>query len=168
MTSDRDYVFRPFRTVWFSMALTDASAVLVALANAAMFLDQRQRAHTYRYETSAECLTYYGQCVQQVTRRLGDVRENLSEGVITAILGLICHDVGVPLLQRDRPMLTEWTAVCGHARSLEHAYPWSRSHLRTKRWIQRSRCQRDIVCWMVLSSCTLRTRTWADLVGLML
>ncbi|PYH92267.1 hypothetical protein BO71DRAFT_432080 [Aspergillus ellipticus CBS 707.79] len=36
VTGDTDYVFRPLRTVWFSMALTDASAVLVALANAAM------------------------------------------------------------------------------------------------------------------------------------
>ncbi|RAK98548.1 uncharacterized protein BO80DRAFT_427346 [Aspergillus ibericus CBS 121593] len=100
MTSDRDYVFRPFRTVWFTMALTDASAVLVALANAAMFLDQKLRAQMYRYETSAECLTYYGQCVQQVTRRLGDARENLSEGVITTILGLMCHDLYVGMLDR--------------------------------------------------------------------
>ncbi|PWY75206.1 hypothetical protein BO94DRAFT_538533 [Aspergillus sclerotioniger CBS 115572] len=110
MTSDRDYVFRPFRAVWFSMALTDASAVLVALANAAMFLDQKQRVQAYRYETSAECLTYYGQCVQQVTRRLGDVRENLSEGIITTILGLICHDLYVGMLDR-------WnTHICGLGR----------------------------------------------------
>ncbi|GKZ36305.1 hypothetical protein AbraIFM66950_007339, partial [Aspergillus brasiliensis] len=100
MTTDRDYVFRPFRTVWFSMALTDPTAILVALANAAMFLDQRLRAQTYQYETSAECLSYYGQCVQQVTHRLGDARESLSQGVITAILGLTCHDLYVGTLDR--------------------------------------------------------------------
>ncbi|PYI04693.1 hypothetical protein BO78DRAFT_347280, partial [Aspergillus sclerotiicarbonarius CBS 121057] len=110
MTSDRDYVFRPFRTVWFTMALTDTSAVLVALANAAMFLDQKLRAQTYRYETSTECLTYYGQCVQQVTRRLGDARENLGEGVITTILGLVCHDLYTGMLDR-------WnTDICGLGR----------------------------------------------------
>ncbi|OJJ67537.1 hypothetical protein ASPBRDRAFT_58647 [Aspergillus brasiliensis CBS 101740] len=50
MTTDRDYVFRPFRTVWFSMALTDPTAILVALANAAMFLDQRLRAQAYQLD----------------------------------------------------------------------------------------------------------------------
>ncbi|PYH70890.1 uncharacterized protein BO88DRAFT_257087 [Aspergillus vadensis CBS 113365] len=100
MTTDRDYVFRPFRTVWFSMALTDTTAVLVALANAAMFLDQRLRAQSYRYETSAECLSYYGQCVRQVTHRLANTHERLSQGVITAILGLTCHDLYVGTLDR--------------------------------------------------------------------
>ncbi|GLA66584.1 hypothetical protein AtubIFM55763_006524 [Aspergillus tubingensis] len=56
MTTDRDYVFRPFRTVWFSMALTDATAVLVALANAAMFLDQRLRAQTYRLDVAGSVM----------------------------------------------------------------------------------------------------------------
>ncbi|KAI2817573.1 transcriptional regulator family: Fungal Specific TF [Aspergillus niger] len=100
MTTDRDYVFRPFRTVWFSMALTDATAILVALANAAMFLDQRLRAQGYQYETSTECLSYYGQCVRQVTHRLADTRESISQGVITAILGLTCHDLYVGTLDR--------------------------------------------------------------------
>ncbi|PYH85714.1 hypothetical protein BO82DRAFT_429211 [Aspergillus uvarum CBS 121591] len=100
MTSDKDYVFRPFRSVWFSMALTDPSAIFVALANAAMFCDQRVRAQEFRYETSSECLAYYGRCVRQVRARLGSVKESLSEGVITAILGLICHDLYVGMGDR--------------------------------------------------------------------
>ncbi|PYH49691.1 uncharacterized protein BP01DRAFT_419836 [Aspergillus saccharolyticus JOP 1030-1] len=100
MTSDKDYVFRPFRSVWFSMALTDPSATFVALANAAMFLDQRLRAQEFSYETSSECLAYYGRCVQQVRGRLGNVKESLGEGVITAILGLICHDLYVGMCDR--------------------------------------------------------------------
>ncbi|RAK73253.1 uncharacterized protein BO72DRAFT_437892 [Aspergillus fijiensis CBS 313.89] len=100
MTSDKDYVFRPFRSVWFSMALTDPSAIFVALANAAMFFDQRVRAQEFKYEKSSECLAYYGRCVQQVRARLGSVKESLSEGVITAILGLICHDLYVGMGDR--------------------------------------------------------------------
>ncbi|RAH51984.1 hypothetical protein BO85DRAFT_464251 [Aspergillus piperis CBS 112811] len=56
MTTDRDYVFRPFRTVWFSLALTDTTAVLVALANAAMFLDQRLRAQMYRLDVAGSVM----------------------------------------------------------------------------------------------------------------
>lgn len=104
------------------MALTDATAVLVALANAAMFLDQRLRAQTYRYETSAECLSYYGQCVRQVTHRLADTHESLSQGVITAILGLTCHDVCQPPHFINGYLLTQQIALCWHARSLENSY----------------------------------------------
>ncbi|RAL12969.1 uncharacterized protein BO97DRAFT_442815 [Aspergillus homomorphus CBS 101889] len=115
MTSDRDYVFRPFRSVWFSMALTDPSAIFVALANAAMFFDQRTREREFRYETSAECLAYYGQCVQQVRGRLQDVNESLSEGVITAILGLICHDLrgGYHGLNANVTLFAFWLDVVG-------------------------------------------------------
>ncbi|OJK01441.1 hypothetical protein ASPACDRAFT_41702 [Aspergillus aculeatus ATCC 16872] len=106
MTSDKDYVFRPFRSVWFSMALTDPSAIFVALANAAMFFDQRVRAQEFKYETSSACLAYYGRCVQQVRARLGSVKESLSEGVITAVLGLICHDLYVGMGDRWNTQFT--------------------------------------------------------------
>jgi hypothetical protein len=93
VNNDADYVYRPFRTVWFSMAMSDASAFHLSLANAAMFLDQRIHAHSFSYDKSIECLKYYGQCVNQISRRLESFDDSVSEGVITTVLGLICHDV---------------------------------------------------------------------------
>lgn len=75
------------------MALQDESAFLLCKANAAMFLEETRYPHTFRYEKCQETLTYYGQCVRQVTDRLSDPIENTGMGVIICILGLICHDV---------------------------------------------------------------------------
>ncbi|KAH8430860.1 uncharacterized protein LDX57_008524 [Aspergillus melleus] len=105
MSADSDYVFRPFRAIWFSMAMTDASAFLVSLANAAMFLDQIHQRKAYQYEKSVECLTFYGKCVKEVTRRLENSNDRVSAGVITTILGLICHELYVGTLARSRAHL---------------------------------------------------------------
>lgn len=75
------------------MALTDKSAFILCKANAAMFLEETQHPDTFCYKTCRETLTYYGQCVRQVTERLSNAQERISEGIITCILGLICHDV---------------------------------------------------------------------------
>jgi hypothetical protein len=75
------------------MALCDPSAFMLSMANAAMFLDEARNPDTFRYENSSEALRYYGQCVEQVTTRLSDPADCTSVGVITTILGLICHDV---------------------------------------------------------------------------
>jgi hypothetical protein len=75
------------------MALVDQSAFKLSMANASMFLAQRKDPDGFRYETCSESLTYFGQCLSLVTKRLEDPKDRLSEGVITTILGLICHDV---------------------------------------------------------------------------
>jgi len=91
--AEADYHYRPFRTVWFTMSLHDHSAFRLAMANAAMFLAEKHRPQTFRYEDCHEALKYYGQCVRQITDRLADPVDSTSEGVVTTILGLICHDV---------------------------------------------------------------------------
>lgn len=90
---DADYVYRPFRRIWLTMSLTDPAAFHLTLANAAMFLDQHTHTSDFKYEKSTECLTYYGKCVRQITERLGSIDDSVSEGVITTVLGLLCHDV---------------------------------------------------------------------------
>ncbi|KAH8691439.1 hypothetical protein BGW36DRAFT_52943 [Talaromyces proteolyticus] len=103
MNSESDYVYRPFRTVWFSMALTDAGAFKLAMANASMFLAQSKDPEKFRYENCSETLEYYGQCLRLVIKQLEDPDDCLGEGVINAILGLICHDLYVGTWDR-------WTA----------------------------------------------------------
>lgn len=94
--ADADYSYRPFRKIWFSMALRDGSAFTLCLANASMFREEARHPASFRYEACEEALTYYGCCVRQVTERLSDPTDCTSEGVITTILGLICHDVCPP------------------------------------------------------------------------
>ncbi|KAJ5573435.1 uncharacterized protein N7459_007862 [Penicillium hispanicum] len=63
MHAEADYRYRPFRSIWFSMALCDPSAFKLSMANAAMFLDEAHNPETFRYERSQEALKYYGQCL---------------------------------------------------------------------------------------------------------
>ncbi|KAJ5223883.1 hypothetical protein N7468_008425 [Penicillium chermesinum] len=100
MQSEADYRYRPFRGIWFEMALRDGSAFKLSMANAAMFLDEAHHPTTFKYERSAEALAYYGESVRQVTRRLADPIDRASEGLMTAVLGLICHDLYVGTLDR--------------------------------------------------------------------
>lgn len=77
------------------MALFDASAFKLSMANAAMFLDEINHPTTFQYERCREALVYYGQSVREVTSRLADPVDRASEGLMTTVLGLICHDVRI-------------------------------------------------------------------------
>ncbi|KAJ5606257.1 hypothetical protein N7510_009038 [Penicillium lagena] len=112
MHAEADYQYRPFRTVWFTMSLHDHSAFRLALANAAMFLDEKHHPQTFRYDHCHEALKYYGQCVRQITDRLADPTDCTSEGVVTTILGLICHDLYVGT----------WDRWAYHIRGLERIF----------------------------------------------
>ncbi|CAL5874562.1 uncharacterized protein PFLUO_LOCUS8858 [Penicillium psychrofluorescens] len=112
MHAEADYQYRPFRTVWFTMSLLDHSAFKLAMANAAMFLDEKHNPRTFRYEHCHEALQYYGQCVRQITDRLADPTDCTSEGVVATILGLICHDSYVGT----------WDRWAYHIRGLERIF----------------------------------------------
>jgi hypothetical protein len=77
------------------MALTDATAFQLCMANAAMFMAQRKQPATFQYEKCSEVLEYYGKCLGQITKRLECRDDRTSDGVIVTILGLICHDVRI-------------------------------------------------------------------------
>jgi hypothetical protein len=77
------------------MALVDRSAFYLSLANAALFFNQMTKHGSFEYSDCPESSKYYSECLNQVTRRLGSRTESVSEGVITTVLGFICHDVGL-------------------------------------------------------------------------
>jgi hypothetical protein len=77
------------------MALTDATAFQLCMANAAMFMAQRKQPDTFQYEKCSEVLEYYGKCLEQITKRLERRDDCASDGVIVTVLGLICHDVRI-------------------------------------------------------------------------
>lgn len=106
------------------MALTDQSAFILCKANAAMFLEKARlrNGDEFRYEHCAETLSYYGQCVREVSSRLSDPVDCVSEGVFTTILGLICHDVCTAFLS-CLIWLTLMVAVCRDFGPLGVPYP---------------------------------------------
>lgn len=97
------------------MALTDATAFQLCMANAAMFMAQRKQPDTFEYEKCSEVLDYYGKCLGQITKRLECRDDCTSDGVIVTILGLICHDVRItsPLDNDKLIMLKRYILDCG-------------------------------------------------------
>jgi hypothetical protein len=75
------------------MALTDATAFQLCIANAAMFMAQRRQPEIFQYDKCTEALEYYGKTLSQVTKRLENSSDCTSTGIITTVLGFICHDV---------------------------------------------------------------------------
>ncbi|KAK3942915.1 hypothetical protein QBC46DRAFT_379076 [Diplogelasinospora grovesii] len=94
-------IYRPssFRLEWFAMAMLDQSAYYLSLANAALILNLRRKNLTascgFEYSEYPESSKYYHICLSQVTRRLGDVMEGVSKGMVTTVLGFICHDSSI-------------------------------------------------------------------------
>jgi hypothetical protein len=78
------------------MALLDPSSYFLCLANAALFMNQHvTQKKTIEYTDSAESAKYYSKCLTQVTRKLACEAERFREGVITTVLGFICHSISV-------------------------------------------------------------------------
>jgi hypothetical protein len=90
-----DYLYRPFRLEWFSMGLVDCSAFYLSLENAVLFFNQMTKQGSFEYSDHLESSKYYGECLNQVARRLSSRTECVSEGAITTVPGFICHDVGL-------------------------------------------------------------------------
>jgi hypothetical protein len=78
------------------MALLDPSSYFLCLANAALFMNQYiTRRKSLEYTDSAESAKYYSKCLTQVTQKLACEVERFREGVITTVLGFVCHSISV-------------------------------------------------------------------------
>ena len=75
------------------MAIVDSSAFYLSLANAALFVNRLDQQGYLEYSDSVESAKYYSECLNQITQRLASRTESLSQGVITTVLGFLCHDV---------------------------------------------------------------------------
>ncbi|OQV01780.1 Fungal specific transcription factor domain-containing protein [Cladophialophora immunda] len=92
MHNEGDYLYRPFRHEWFAMAVIDNTAFYLSLANAALFFHQMTERKGCEYSDFEESSKYLSLCLNQVAQRLGRESHNISEGVITTVLGFLCHD----------------------------------------------------------------------------
>lgn len=88
------------------MAVADYSSFHLSLANAALFLNQMVNQGGLEYNDCSESLNYFNVCLKQVSQRLGNNFDCISEGLLTTILGFLCHDVGfAALISEDS---TDW------------------------------------------------------------
>jgi hypothetical protein len=92
VSGEASYIYRPFRVEWFSMALLDPTSYYLCLANAALFMDQRVTCSpSLEYTDTVESTKYYSKCLTQVTKQLTGKVQSISEGLITTVLGFVCH-----------------------------------------------------------------------------
>ncbi|KIV90794.1 hypothetical protein PV10_05402 [Exophiala mesophila] len=92
MHTEGDSLFRPFRYEWHAIALVDSSAFHLYLANAALFLFQVSNKSSIEYGDCVEAGQYFGTCLAQLARRIGNQSDSTSPGLITTILGLLCYN----------------------------------------------------------------------------
>jgi hypothetical protein len=82
--------FRPMRTMWINIAMSDSSSFHVTLAHASALFAPGP--HEDLSETT-ESLKHYTASVQAVSRRLQDPVESISDSIIGTVLGFSCLDV---------------------------------------------------------------------------
>lgn len=98
MTAEADFVYRPFRTSWFRIGLSDTAAFDLWLAQAVVIrngLLHEQNTINYgtKYLDTSEANRYYCKSLHQLALRLNSREECVSDGVIATIMGFICVDV---------------------------------------------------------------------------
>jgi hypothetical protein len=80
--------------IWLTAGMSDVSAFHLTLANAALLFGKETGSK--EVETT-EAMKYYTTSLQSLSNRLHDPVDGISEGVITTVLGFVCHDVGSPI-----------------------------------------------------------------------
>jgi hypothetical protein len=80
---------------WISVGASDSSAFFLTLANAAILIAGQENTD---FHENPEFLKYYTTALRSVNSRLLGPVEKISEGLIGAILGFVCHDVRLSVL----------------------------------------------------------------------
>ncbi len=75
------------------MAIVDRTAFHLSLANAALFFHQLSQRKGSEHSDFEESSKYLDLCLSEIGQRLGNELEMVSEGVVTTVLGFLCHDV---------------------------------------------------------------------------
>ena len=83
---------RSIRMLWITIGMLDRDAFNITMANAANFLASSQG---LGYVETTESTHFYTITVQAVSKRLATPSESTTDGLIGAILGLACLDVGI-------------------------------------------------------------------------
>jgi hypothetical protein len=124
-------LYRPFGKEWFATAIADRCSFYLCLANGAMFYHQMIEGGSYEYSDYDESAKYFGHCTGLMAQRLGCKDDGVSEGVITTVLGFLCHDVRPwHLLLKICILKAELctTGRCQEVGQMVNPYRWSPAH----------------------------------------
>lgn len=125
-------LYRPFGMEWFASAIADRCSFYLCLANGAMFYHQMIEGGSYEYSAYDESAKYFSHCIGLVAQRLGRRDDGVSEGVITTVLGFLCHDVSVETLvtsaKRSRRADSSLKGCRGEVGSMADPYGWPSAH----------------------------------------
>jgi hypothetical protein len=88
------------RDAWFSLALDDAGSLQQLLATAALHLESAQNGHKEPRETPLS-LQFHTMSIRSVRERLQNSSFVATDGMITAVIGLLAYDV-----RREKPSYT--------------------------------------------------------------
>ena len=153
MHTEGDYLYRPFRNEWFAMAVVDCTAFYLSLANAALFFHQMTQHKGREHSDFEESSKYLSLCLNEVTKRLGTDSDNVSDGVITTVLGFLCHNVRPPCqvayLDLRYRLLTVSVVNCRQMGSILCPHGWAGKHRPASWRLQASEPSRCQVCIMV-------------------
>ncbi|KAI1814650.1 hypothetical protein GGS20DRAFT_396698 [Poronia punctata] len=93
--------YRPFHSPWPASGLSTTAAWYMAMADAVMIGDPIAGQDKSEFSTSTEAMESYVSCLTSVAGRLSEPREMVHDGLIIAIVGLVCHDTATGNLSRQ-------------------------------------------------------------------
>ncbi|RDW67554.1 hypothetical protein BP6252_08950 [Coleophoma cylindrospora] len=88
---DRYGNLAPFRDTWFPVGLNDAASFYQVLSNAALNVNNVR--HNTTGAESVHSLKYHTKALNLVRRRISDLGEATSDGLISTICGFACYKV---------------------------------------------------------------------------
>ncbi|KAJ4859258.1 fungal specific transcription factor domain-containing protein [Trichoderma breve] len=117
MAAEADYVYRPFRTSWVQIGLSDPTAFDLWLAQAIVIRGRTvpediTSCPDVEYLSNPEANKYYSRSLTQLSHRLSSREECVSIGVVAIIMGFICIDTRVG----------NWDRYLMHMNGLERIY----------------------------------------------
>jgi hypothetical protein len=129
-------VYRPFRSSWLRIGLSDRVAFDLWLAQAVVIRNglvhkSNKFAYDELFADTSEANSYYCKSLHQLTIRLNDREDCISEGVIATIMGFICVDVRFLLLLSSlltsqsnvaQTRVDNWKRFIVHMDGLEQIY----------------------------------------------
>lgn len=95
MIDEARSTYKPFRFPWLSMGLSDAAAWYITLANAVLFrgLAPGTTSGFPEHSSNVEAMKWYTLSLRSIKSRLADPVMSVSEGLVIAVTGFLCHDV---------------------------------------------------------------------------
>jgi hypothetical protein len=90
---------RPMRSAWFTLGFLDKATLYIILANSAAHMDRLRGLKDG--QKSLETDKYHLMALQSINKRLGQSEMEVTEGLIGAATGFMCHNVGLNTLIID-------------------------------------------------------------------